>query len=169
MKYALFFFSIMAACSKAIACSCAFHDGSIEEAVTESYENASAVVLATAEHVENLEPFVADVWSEEKGHHKKTYYNSQRTQFVAVKSWKGEHGNRFFTEIVIACCMCGYSFEEGENYLLYLHGPDKNGSFSTSSCSRTKKETDKVKKELKILNKIGLTKSSKMTPKSGAF
>ncbi|UAL42406.1 hypothetical protein K8B83_16320 [Shewanella inventionis] len=156
MKNVLVLLLLMLATTKAVACSCAFHDGTLEEAVIESYQNASAVVLATAEHVENLEPFVSDVWSEEKGHHKETYYNKQRTQFVALKSWKGEHGKRFFTEIVIACCMCGYSFEEGENYLLYLHGTDKNGYFSTSSCSRTKKATAKIEMELEILSKIGL-------------
>ncbi|PCK07611.1 MAG: hypothetical protein COA42_13360 [Alteromonadaceae bacterium] len=159
MKYAIVLFLIMITAPKAIACSCAFHDGSLEEAVTDSYKNASAVVLATAEHVENFEPLISDVWSEDEGHQKETYYNSQRTQFVALKSWKGEHGKRFFTEIVITCCMCGYRFEEGENYLLYLYGPDKKGNFGTSSCSRTKRETVKIEQELEILNKMGLTKS----------
>lgn len=169
MKYALLFFLIITGTSKAIACSCAFNDLSIEEAVAESYKNASAVVLATAEHVENFEPLVYDVWSQEKGHHKKTYYNSQRTQFVAVKSWKGDHAKRFITEIVVSCCMCGYSFGEGQNYLLYLYGPDKNGYFSTSSCTRTKREAANIKNELDILNKIGLPKRSNVMQKSDAF
>ncbi|PCK06950.1 MAG: hypothetical protein COA42_16795 [Alteromonadaceae bacterium] len=169
MRKILLFLLLTVAAVKTMACSCAFQDTLIEEAVLDSYKRAAAVVLATAEHVENLEPFVAEVYSADKGHHKETYHNSQRTQFVALKSWKGEHGKRFFTEIFIACCMCGYSFEEGENYLLYLYGPDKNGYFSTSSCSRTKRETNEINKEIEILNKIDLTKISKTTPKSGAL
>ncbi len=169
MRLVLIFLVLTIASAKAMACSCAIQDISIEEAVFDSFKRADVVVLATAENVENRETFESEVYSLEKGHHKETYYNLQRTQFVAVKSWKGAHAKRFYTEIVIACCMCGYIFEEGKNYLLYLYGPDKNGYFSTSSCSRTQRESEAIKEEIEILNKIDLTKSSKKTPKIGAL
>lgn len=155
MKHAIALLLLLAGASNAIACSC-FNDAStLEEAVTNAFDNATAVVLATAEQVENLEPFTARAWSEGGKHEQKTYYNLQRTQFVALQSWKGEHGKRFFTDIVIACCMCGYTFEQGQTYLLYLHGPDNNGYYRTSSCSRTSGEPTSIEADVEVFNKLG--------------
>lgn len=166
MKKYILCVSVLISSLKALACSCVFHDGPAEKAVYDSFQQASTVVLATAEHVENLDPLVTDIWSEGKRYYRDSYYNSQRTQFVAIESWKGGHEKRFFTEIITSCCMCGYSFEVGKTYLLYLYGPDKNGYYRTSSCSRTKEDSDQVKKEIEILNNIGLLKNSKSTLKS---
>ena len=154
MKKLLLLLSMMLACTHAMACSCIFHEGPIEAAVADAYSSASAVVLATAEHVEYLEPFVSNVWSAEQGHHQVTSHNLQRTQFSPLKIWKGELEGLFYTEIGIACCVCGYHFEQGETYLLYLYGPDEHGNYTTSSCSRTKSAFGDIKQELAILDSL---------------
>jgi hypothetical protein len=148
------------ATSSAYSCSCMMEQGSLEDKVLNAYQSASAVLLAKAETVENIKPWVAEVWSEEKGHHKQTRYELQRTQFVALESWKGEHGKRFFTEVEIICCVCGYHFKEGREYLLYLYGPDERGYYSASSCSRTTQMSEKASEEIQILRSSGLTNQS---------
>ncbi|TRW49444.1 hypothetical protein FM042_00845 [Aliidiomarina halalkaliphila] len=139
---------------KAMACSCAFHEGTLEEAVMDAYQGAVVVVLATAERIERLEPREGDAWNQELGAHRRTYHDRQKTHFVTKQTWKGDHGPTFTTDIVTACCLCGYVFREGQTYLLYLYGPNEDGYFSTSTCSRTKIASDDIDKELEILDLI---------------
>jgi hypothetical protein len=136
-------------------------EGSLVDQVTSSVSSSSAVVWARAESTEDIEPYETEVWSEEKGKRKETYYEKQRTQFVAIESWKGLHGKRFFTEVEVVCCVCGYRFVAGEEYLLYLYGPDKNGYYHASTCSRTKIISSTSREEIEILRKIGLTNQAK--------
>jgi hypothetical protein len=161
MKILIGLLALIFSSSHVLACSCMFHEGSLEEQVTSSLSSSSAVVWARAESTEDIEPYETEVWSEEKGKRKETYYQKQRTQFVAIESWKGLHGKRFFTEVEVVCCVCGYRFIEGEEYLLYLYGPNKDGYYHASTCSRTKIINSKSLEEMEILRKIGLTNQAK--------
>ena len=153
MKHLTLFLVLALSSWNALSCSCMRQEGSLEENVASSLSSATAVVWARAEVIENIEPYEAEVWSEEKGLHTEKLYQKQRTQFVALESWKGSHGKRFFTEVEILCCMCGYSFVEGEEYLLYLYGPNKDGYYHASTCSRTKIINSKSQDEIEVLRK----------------
>ncbi|MFC6635477.1 hypothetical protein [Microbulbifer taiwanensis] len=152
MKNIIFLLFLQLMAVKAYSCSCAFGSGELEDQVKQAFENASAVVLAKVESIEKLEPYEYQV---EIGSSKKeTSYNRHKTHFSEIKSWKGEHGKQFYTDIVVACCMCGFHFEEGKEYLLYLYGPNEEGYFSTSVCSRTTRLTDEANQEIEVLNDL---------------
>lgn len=138
--------------AKAYSCSCAYSDGELEDQVREAFESASSVVLAKVETIEKLEPFQYS--QDDDSSEQRTFYYRHKTHFSEVQSWKGKHGKQFYTNIVVACCMCGYTFEEGRVYLLYLYGPDEQGFYSTSSCSRTTRLSEELKPELEILNSL---------------
>lgn len=157
MKKIALLLLLMTVTGSAVACKCLSPKGPMEDDVKTSFNNASSVVLATAEQVEDIEPLSTG------------QYMSQRTKFTAVESWKGSHGKEFFTEIVTVCCKCGYHFQAGINYLLYLSGPDQNGNYNTSTCSRTKREVDGIKQELevlRVLNKNNETRQSSLLPEA---
>jgi hypothetical protein len=122
----------------ASACSCYFPEGSLRELVTQAYGQASAVLVARAESVEDVG----------------LPRTRQRTRFVAIESWKGKHGDRFITDIEVMCCVCGYSFMEGREYLLYLYGPDEDGSYKTNTCSRTRPVTPELAVEIEVLRSM---------------
>lgn len=131
------------------ACSCAFDELPLKEAVNQSFSRVDSVVLAQAIHINQLtevlpsgEPVPSDMaWGEEV------------TQFNEIQSWKGSHGKLFHTRINTAKGMCGYSFSEGETYLLYLYETDEDGYYATSRCSRTKPLIS-VEGELEVLNEL---------------
>ena len=137
-----------------LACSCVFEDIGLEESVKKSFKSASSVVLARAIHIEEKgvslspdDPMPPDAFTD-----------GDITQFNEIESWKGEHGKSFHTRINTMCCMCGYSFQVGESYLLKLYGPDEEGFYTTSVCSRTK-PTEDAEEEIDVLNLIAHNKS----------
>jgi hypothetical protein len=154
MKYLFAFIVLIFSSDSVFSCSCYFQEGSLEENVASSLLSASAVVWAKAESTENIEPYEERVWSENNGERKNTLYRKQRTHFSVIESWKGMHEERFITEIEVVCCVCGYRFKDGEEYLLYLSGPNDDGYYHASSCSRTKKVTSQFREEIDILRKM---------------
>ena len=90
----------------------------------------------------------------------------QRTQFVAVESWKGSHPKRFSTEVALVCCVCGYRFVKDKEYLLYLHsGPNEDGYYRASVCTRTKPINSTTKQEIEVLRELSLAhEEKKRTP-----
>lgn len=154
MKYLVFIVFVLLYSGKVLACSCAFHEGTLEENVLDSYRGAAAVVLATAERVERAYSPEAAARNDIPGRQERLSSDRQITHFVTKQTWKGDHGPQFTTDIVTACCLCGYAFREGQTYLLYLYGPNEDGYFSTSTCSRTKIASDDIDKELEILDLI---------------
>lgn len=52
------------------------------------------------------------------------------------RSWKGPVTETVEVETANICCICGYTFKEGEKYLIYSNSPEGK-SLSVSSCSRT--------------------------------
>ena len=69
-----------------------------------------------------------------------------RTQRVTVsvsKVWKGEHiTQRQLLYTVHDCCMCGFGFQIGQEYLIYTYGDGKR--LSATFCSRTAKLEPKL-------------------------
>lgn len=124
---------------KANACSCKPPPKDYEAHVIDSFNSADAVVLAKASAV-MLDPA-----------EKKT--ETQISTFTTIKSWKGDHGTQFKTRIITMCCMCGFVFEAGETYLLYLHKYKDSHYYDTSVCTLTKK-ADKETVDIKILDKL---------------
>jgi hypothetical protein len=107
------------------ACSCMPHDQDPVKAVQKSFDRADVVFLGQAESVETTdsdsESYV-DIF--------------QTTTFYVIKAWKGEESKRILTRINIACCLCGYAFEEGRKYLVFGYKLD-DGFYSTSTCGLT--------------------------------
>ena len=60
----------------------------------------------------------------------------QRVTVSVSKVWKGEHiSQRQILYTSYDCCMCGFGFVVGQEYLIYTYGNEKR--LSTSFCSRT--------------------------------
>ncbi|WP_395376580.1 hypothetical protein [Marinicella sp. W31] len=129
------------------ACSCARQPKYMETAVTRAFNQADAVVFAHT--IKKEETSVFDEMNQEYA------YDAEITQFSIIKSWKGALTTEVKTKIITACCMCGMSFSHSGSYLLYLYGPDDDGYYSTSICSRTKL-TEDDDPEIHILDQISL-------------
>jgi len=61
-----------------------------------------------------------------------------KISFEVAKVWKGPDKDTILVETMTGCCACGYSFVEGEQYLVYAYGDGKNRLLA-SICSRTKR------------------------------
>lgn len=51
------------------------------------------------------------------------------------RSWKGRVTETVEVETANICCICGFTFKQGETYMIYSNSPDGK-SLSVSSCSR---------------------------------
>lgn len=129
-------------------CSCAPASADQEKAVLEAFDHASSVVLAIAESIENIALSRSQNPQERE---------DEITQFAALHSWKGSHGDTFYTKISLRCCACGIAFEVGKTYLLYLHGP-YDEYYKTGICSRTRDESRSAE-DIRIINSIATIKS----------
>lgn len=145
---------ILFTATKAFACSCMYSDGPLADQVKSAFLDAPSVVLARAETVEGLDPYHFAETTEDGEKQIVEYFATEITEFVALQSWKGEHGKRFYTKIQVNCCLCGYSFQEGVTYLLYLYGPTEDGYYSTSFCTRTQQVSEQTQQEIDILNTL---------------
>ena len=60
----------------------------------------------------------------------------QRVEWEVAEAWKGSYrvGQRFTTQTIVQCCMCGYSVEANSIHVLYLHA---DAPHSVSICSRS--------------------------------
>jgi len=156
MKFSLLFIFFQLVSTASLACSCVPYKADDIKHINQSYAEASSVVIAKVVGIENLNPEETIMYNEERGRFKKTIYHTQRTSFITEKSWKGNHGSEFYTDITVSCCACGFRFEVGQSYLLYLDGPDNKGFYSTSSCHRSSKMKNGLENEIRNLNKIHL-------------
>ena len=140
----LFIILALALPGVSIACSCEYADKDTKfedfKSLVSSFRSADSVVLAHALSESTTEGF-------------------QTTTFVVETTWKGDHANKFQTNVATSCCMCGYHFNEGESYLLYLWKYSGGKYYYTSSCSRTKKKSN-AKDEIDTLNRIMPNKGS---------
>ncbi|WP_462156602.1 hypothetical protein [Pseudoalteromonas sp. GB56] len=117
------------------ACSC--RDVTVQEAT----EYADAVVIATAVNIEHvLSP------------NERFDPQTKKTFFTVLEVFKGQEMSELQTQIDTVCCICGMSFTQGETYLLYLQGPDQEGFYHASTCSRSR-GIKYAQEDLQILRK----------------
>ncbi len=131
------FFILSFYINTAFSCSCAGYSDDLELEVYRGYVSSSAVVLAKAINIERNEEDEIEV-----------------TKFITVKAWKGISEQHFYTKIYTICCACGVSFTKGKEYLLYLSGPNDEGYFRSSMCTRTRPFSKTSIPEIEVLDKI---------------
>src|SRR5690606_37438913 len=117
------------------------------EAVSQAYKGASSLVVVQAVSIEKQK--IRKAWMDKKDEG----IDGEITHFAVVDSWKGEHGEKLSTKTITTRGMCGMSFKQGSAYLLYLYGPDKEGYYSASICSRSVR-LEGASEDIKILNAI---------------
>lgn len=78
----------------------------------------------------------------------------QRTQFYILEAWKGEKANRVFVQSAITCCLCGYEFPDSGVFLVFAYGPDKDGYYEATSCTRPLRRSE-ANEDIAILNELG--------------
>lgn len=139
------YFSVIS--GQVFGCSCVAATSDIKLAVSQAYKGASSVVVAQVVSIEKQK--IRKAWMDKKD----ASVDGEITRFVTVDSWKGSHGESFATKTIVGGGMCGMAFEEGKAYLLYLYGPDKEGYYSASICSRSIK-LEGAKEDLGILKSI---------------
>ncbi len=147
---------------KVFSCSCVGQPDDIEIAVTEAFNKASSVVWAKAV---SITPSSSKM--EHPGQGEDFDAESETTHFTEIQSWKGDHGKQFYTNIVTMCCVCGRSFNEGEEYLLYLYKNKDENTYGTGICLRTK-HVRYARDDIKILNQLVPNKSLQPTAKAPA-
>jgi hypothetical protein len=129
------------------ACSCVRQPDDERAAVSAALERADLVFLGRIEGAEN---YNAKEYGEE--------IQYQRTAFLILQSWKGERANRVYVESPVTCCLCGYPFPKSGVFLVYAYFSEKNGYYTTSSCSRTK-PIDEADEEIKLLDEVSIKDS----------
>lgn len=85
-----------------------------------------------------------------------------RVRFTVYKSWKGAETKSVTVRTTNICCICGFPFKIGKEYLVYAAGSDSK-SLSASICSRTK-TLDAAAEDLEFL---GEAKTTSETNKTG--
>lgn len=60
-----------------------------------------------------------------------------RVTFEVIESFKGSARRRVHVDTALHEASCGYSFQLGEEYLVWAYGDDDSSSLTTSICSRT--------------------------------
>ncbi len=110
------------ASSDAYGCSCMMPDSDPVESVRKALKRSDVVFLGKVESTQlpdsgNTHPvdFI------------------QTTTFYVLNSWKGEESTRIITKVNVACCVCGYRFEDSETYLVFGYKRE-NGFYSVSTC-----------------------------------
>ncbi len=114
--------------SESFACSCSpnFNDSgkSEQQIVKENRENAQAVFsgkvtkIILSDAPKGKEPFSAEV------------------HFKVIKSWKGITTEEAIVHTAHICCICGFPFKVGKEYLVYAYGEKGLG---TDICTRTRR------------------------------
>lgn len=119
---ALFTLVLVLGARQAAACSCA-----PVVAPDKALVQAAAVFLGKAVKVESpsSQPIGGEV----------------HVKFQVDRFWKGVASRDVVVGTWSNGAMCGYGFQEGENYLVYAH-IDSQGRLQTSLCSRTRLEAD---------------------------
>ena len=125
------------------ACSCVPPPEDLKEGVARALERADLVFLGEAENV------ALDVDKE-----KKFSPMIQTSTFYVLESWKGEKVTRVTTKINIQCCVCGFSFDEGETYLIFGYERE-DGFYSTSICSMSNR-ADRSTEVIEVLRELSV-------------
>ena len=155
MKLFLTTIALFLTSANAMSCSCIREHGSLEDQVAAAFASATIVVWAKAESTRDTSKSKLKSSNNVQATESSDHFEKQRTTFVTIESLKGDHPERFATEVVIVCCVCGYRFTEGKEYLLYLHnGPNQAGYYQANICTRTKPMTSAATEEVEILREL---------------
>lgn len=125
------------------ACSCIRESDDKRTALTGRLERATLVFLG---RIEANEVFTL----KEDGDFEVEY---QRTQFHIIESWKGEKASRVYVQSAITCCLCGHEFPKSGVFLVFAYGPDKDGYYEATSCTRPLRR-DEAKEDIAILSEL---------------
>ncbi|WP_129647639.1 hypothetical protein [Peristeroidobacter agariperforans] len=125
------------------ACSCIRESNDKRTAVADRFERAQLVFLG---RIEGTERFTLM----EEGDFEVEY---QRTQFYILEAWKGEKASRVFVQSAITCCLCGYEFPKSGVFLVFAYGPDKDGYYEATSCTRPLRRSE-ANEDIAILNEL---------------
>lgn len=129
MKFSLSFPALclllfLALANESFACSCdSPMSGTGQEIINQAREKSKAVFagevtkIVLSEAPEGEEPTLASV------------------HFKVAKVWKGVTTETVVVSTINVCCICGYEFKVGKQYLVYAGG---NESLSTNICTRTR-------------------------------
>lgn len=109
------------------ACSCVEVTDDLSYEMRNAFENSDAVVVAKALSITVLPP--------PDDHDLDIDPEIHVTDLNAIISFKGDVPPRFQTKIETVCCVCGFTFAEGETYLLFLY-EEEDGFYSTNICTR---------------------------------
>ena len=155
MKLFLTTIALFLTSANAMSCSCIRERGSLEDQVAAAFASAALVVWAKAESTQDNSRSEIESSNNVQAIERSDHFPKQRTTFVTIESLKGDHPERFATEVVTVCCVCGYRFTEGKEYLLYLHnGPNEAGYYHANICTRTKQMTSAATEEVEVLRKL---------------
>lgn len=127
----------------ASACSCIREGNDKRTAVAGRFERAQLVFLGRIEGSERFKLMEED----------DSEVEYQRTQFYIIEAWKGEKANRVFVQSAITCCLCGYEFPESGVFLVFAYGPDKDGYYEATSCTRPLRRSE-ANEDIAILNEL---------------
>lgn len=64
-----------------------------------------------------------------------------RVKFEVERFWKGNVSRKLEIGTAASGALCGYGFQQGENYLVYAYA-DPTGGLRAALCSRTRPEAD---------------------------
>lgn len=112
----------------AAACSCALPPLSKTEKQLIKLERKKSQAVFSGEVTEIIIPKLPsgeESWTAE-------------VRFKVLQTWKGTKSATVTVFTANVCCICGYKFEVGEQYLVYARGSKKD-SLSTDTCTRTQK------------------------------
>lgn len=113
----------------ALACSCEreLPGTSVEQQVRSAVDRVDVVFAGRVEQVE--------IQTVERGGRT---YRELLAHFTVTDTWKGEIGESVVVNGgPMECCVCGYTFVAGYNYLVYAYKDPSTGMLFTSICTRT--------------------------------
>jgi hypothetical protein len=88
-----------------------------------------------------------------------------RVKFSVDKSYKGAETSIITVSTTNACCICGYPFKVGEEYLVYASGSDSK-ALRASICSRTKNLRNAAEDLDFLGNAKAISEAKKIKPRS---
>jgi hypothetical protein len=137
--------TIAVANQTAAACTCVSMPGSPRDVVHVAKGNATAIFVGT----------VLDVRAG-------SGEMELNVRFSVDRFWKGALASEVTVTTHSQSSACGYTFEPGSRYLVYCSG-NPSGTFSTSICTRTRRERD-AKDDVRYLGRPKRPAPSRSTP-----
>ena len=122
-----------AAAETSLACSCIAPTGKIKTQVTNAYKDSAAILRARS-----------------------SLWRRHRTEITGIvkltvqTTWKGTGTSEITIKTALDSAMCGYSFEDGKEYLVYAHGTAAD--LNVGNCSRTASMSENA--DVKYLAKL---------------